>query len=80
MLAFEIGLILESNQSESNRQLGSSVNQLESPRHHLYLSMYEDFRPSRVFMDFYSYSQDVINELRAGNRRMREAVWFFITI
>lgn len=94
VLAFKMGLIgsnnlLESNQSDSNRQLAGSVNKVESPRYHPYLSVENDYRPSGLFMDSiersslvpgYSYSQNVINELRAGNRRVREVAWFLITI
>ncbi len=94
ILAFKMGLIgsnnlLESNQSDSNRQLAGSVNKVEPPRYHSYLSLENDYRPSGLFMDSiersslvpqYSYSQNAINELRAGNRRVREAAWFFITI
>jgi hypothetical protein len=54
VLAFKISLIgtnnlLESNQSDSNRQLVSSVNKVEPP--YPYLSVYNDYRPSGLLMD-----------------------------
>jgi site-specific recombinase XerD len=75
-LAIKTGLIgtnnlLESNQSDSNQQLVSSVNKVESPRYHPYLSLYNDYRPSGLLMDSiersslvpqYSYSQNAIND------------------
>jgi len=93
-LAIKMGLIgtnnlLEANQSDSNRQLGSSVNKVEPPRYHPYLSVYNDYPPSGLLMDSiersslvpqYPYSRDVVNELRAGNQRVKEAAWLLITI
>ena len=94
VLAFKMGLIgsnnlLESNQFDSNQQLAGSVNKVESPRYHPYLSVNNDYGPSGLFMDAiersswvpqYLYSWDVVNELRAGNQRVKEAAWFLITI
>ena len=93
VIAFKMGLIrteniLESNQSNSNRQVGSSLTQLESPGYHPYLSLENDYRPSGLFMDSierssvvsqYSYSQNAIKNLRAGDR-ISEAAWLVITI
>ncbi|MFT4851018.1 MAG: hypothetical protein ACI83B_003580 [Sediminicola sp.] len=51
--------------------------------------MYNDYRPSGLLMDSiersslvskYSYSQSVINELRAGDSRVTQAAWLLITI
>ena len=51
--------------------------------------MYNDYRPSGLLMDSiersssvpqYSYSQNGINELRAGNSKVKEAAWLLITI
>ena len=81
-LAMKSGLIgpnvpLELNQ---NQQLVSRVQPLSS--YNPYVSILDDYRPSGLLMDSrersslvpgYSYSQNVINELRAGNRRVREA-------
>ena len=82
VLAFKMGLIgtnnlLESNQSDSNRQLVNSVNKVEPPRYNPYLSVYDDYRPSGLYMgniqrpvsqhDLSYHSQSVINELRAGD-------------
>ena len=93
-LAIKIGLIgpnvpLKFNQHQPNQQLVSSVNKLESPGYHPYLSVYNDYRPSGLLMDSiersslvpqYSYSQNAINELRAGDSRVTQAAWMLITI
>jgi hypothetical protein len=93
-LAIKMGLIplslpFELNQDQPNQQLLSRVNKVESPGYHPYLSLYNDYRPSGLLMDSiersslvpqYSYSQDAINELRAGDSRVREAGWVLITI
>jgi len=90
-LAIKMGLIslslpFELNQDQPNQQLLSKV---ESPGYHPYLSVYNDYRPSGLLMDSiersssvpqYSYSQNVINEVRAGDSRVREAAWLLITI
>ncbi len=94
VLAIKMGLIapnipFELNPYEPNQQLISSKNKVESPRYHPYLSVYNDYRPSGLLMDSiersllvpkYSYSQNVINELRAGDSRLTQAAWLLITI
>ena len=54
-----------------------------------YVSILDEYRPSGLLMDSiersslvpqYSYSQDAINELRAGDSRVREVAWLLITI
>ena len=54
-----------------------------------YVSILDDYRPSGLLMDSierslsvpqYSYSQNAINELRAGDSRVKEAAWVLITI
>lgn len=77
------------NQYQPNQQLISRV--IESPGYHPYLSLYNDYRPSGVYMNkieqpvpqHYDYvsqhSQSVIKELRAGSR-LTEAAWLLITI
>jgi len=93
-LAIKMGLIgpnlpLKLDHHQPTQQLVSRVNKVELPGYHPYLSVYNDYRPSGLFMDSieryslvpqYSYSQDAINELRAGNSRVREAAWLLITI
>jgi hypothetical protein len=82
-LSIKIGLIgpnlpLNLDQDQPTQQLVSRV-----------VSILDEYRPSGLFMDSidrsalvsqYSYSQDAINELRAGGSRVREAAWLFITI
>jgi hypothetical protein len=94
VLAFKMGLIginnlLESNQSDSNRQLVNSVNKVEPPRYHPYLSVYNDYRPSGLYMSNierpslvpqHYHSQKLINELRAGDSRVTQAAWLLIII
>ena len=93
-LAIKMGLIplslpFEFNQDQPNQQLLSRVNKVESPGYHPYLSLYNDYRPSGLLMDSierslsvpqYSYSQNAINELRAGDSRVKQAAWLLITI
>lgn len=54
-----------------------------------YVSILDEYRPSGLLMDSierslsvpqYSYSQNAINELRAGDSRVKEAAWLLITI
>ncbi len=54
-----------------------------------YVSISDKYRPSGLLMDSiersssvpqYSYSQDAINELRAGDSRVTQAAWLLITI
>ena len=77
------------DQDQPNQQLLSSVNKVESPGYYPYLSVYNDYRPSGLLMDSiersasvpqYSYSQNAINELRAGDSRVRQVAWLLITI
>jgi hypothetical protein len=93
-LAIKMGLIgpnipFELNQNQPNQQLLSNGNKVESPGYHPYLSLYNGYRPSGLLMDSiersssvpqYSYSQNAINELRAGDSRVKEAAWLLITI
>jgi len=93
-LAIKMGLIgpnipLKLDHHQPTQQLVSRVKKVELPGYHPYLSVYNDYRPSGLLMDSieryslvpqYSYSQDAINELRAGNSRVREAAWLLITI
>ena len=82
-LAIKMGLIAP------NQQLISSLNKVESPGYHPYLSFCNDYRPSGLLMDSiersslilkYSYSQNVIKELRAGDSRVTQAAWLLLTI
>ena len=93
-LAIKIGLIGPNlppklDQDQPTQQLVSRVNKVESPGYHPYLSLYNDYRPSGLLMDSiepsssvpqYSYSQNAINELRAGDSRVTQAAWLLITI
>jgi hypothetical protein len=93
-LAIKMGLIgpnipFKLDHHQPTQQLVSRVNKVELPGYHPYLSVYNDYRPSGLLMDSieryslvpqYSYSQDAINELRAGGSRVREAAWLLITI
>jgi hypothetical protein len=87
-LAIKIGLIgpnvsLKLDHHQPNQQLVSSV-------YNPYVSILDDYHPSGLYMDkiqrpvpqhYLSYhSQSVINELRAGDSRVREAAWLLITI
>ena len=75
-LGIQIGFIAPNhtpklNQDHPNPQILSRV--IESPGYHPYLTVYNDYRPSGLLMGSievpqYSYSQNVINELRAGSR------------
>ncbi len=83
-LAIKIGLIapnlpLKLDHHQPTQQLVSRVNKVELPGYHPYLSVYNDYRPSGLLMDSieryslvpqYSYSQDAINELRAGKSKV----------
>ena len=87
-LAIKIGLIapnlpLKLDQHQPTQQLVSRV--VYNP----YVSILDDYHPSGLLMDSiersssvpqYSYSQNAINELRAGSSRVREAAWLLITI
>ena len=87
-LAIKIGLIGPNlppklDQDQPTQQLVSRVD------YNPYVSILDDYRPSGLLMDSiersssvpqYSYSQNAINELRAGSSRVREAAWLFITI
>ena len=87
-LAIKIGFIgsnvsLKLDHHQPNQQLVSSVS---NP----YVSILDDYHPSGLYMDkiqrpipqhYVSYhSQSVINELRAGDSRVKEAAWLLITI
>ena len=86
-LAIKIGLIGPNlppklDQDQSIQQLVSKV--VYNP----YVSILDESRPSGLLMDSierslsvpqYSYSQNAINELRAGSR-VKEAAWLLITI
>lgn len=78
----------ELDQYQPNQQLLSRV--IESPGYHPYLSLYNEYRPSGLYMDkiehpvpqhyYVSYhSESVIKELRAVSR-LNEAAWFLLTI
>jgi len=87
-LAIKSGLIppnvpLKLDHHQPNQQLVSRVG------YNPYVSILDEYHPSGLFMDSiersslvpqYSYSQDAINELRAGDSRVREAAWLLITI
>jgi hypothetical protein len=87
-LAIKIGLIgpnvsLKLDYHQPNQQLVSRVG------YNPYVSILDKDRPSGLLMDSiersslvpqYSYSQDAINQLRAGDSRVREAAWLLITI
>jgi hypothetical protein len=93
-LAIKMGLIgpnipFKLDHHQPTQQLVSRVNKVELPEYHPYLSVYNDYRPSGLLMDSieryslvpqYSYSQNTINELRAGDSRVKEAAWLLITI
>ena len=90
-LAIKIGLIAPNlppklDQYQPNQQLISRV--IESPGYHRYLSLYNEYRPSGLYIEqpvpqhydyVSSHSQSVINELRAGSR-LTEAAWLLLTI
>lgn len=80
---------LKLDHHQPTQQLVSSVNKVESLRYQPDLSMYNDYRPSGLLMDSielsslvfqYSYSENAINELRAGDSRVTQAAWLLITI
>jgi hypothetical protein len=87
-LAIKIGLIAPNlspklDQHQPTQQLLSRV--VSNP----YVSILDDYHPSGLLMDsiepsssvpHYSYSQNAINELRAGDSRVKEAAWLLITI
>ena len=91
-LGIKLGLI-EFNASkklhfyQQNEQILVVKNQY-SPGYHPYLSVLDEYRPSRVYMDQIQqvispnslYSQSVINRLRAGNSRIRDAALLLVTI
>ena len=93
-LAIKSGLIianfpLKLDQDQPTQQFVSSVNKLESPRYNKYVSIYNNSRPSGLLMDSierslsifqYSYSQNTINELRAGDSRVSGVAWLLLTI
>ena len=71
------------DQDQPTQQLVSRV------AYNPYVSILDEYRPSGLLMDSikrsslvpqYSYSQDAINQLRAGDSRVREAAWLLITI
>ena len=91
-VAIKIGLIGPNlapklDQYQPNPQLISRV--IESPRYHPYVSLYNEYRPSGLYMDkieqlvprpYVSYhSESVIKELRAGSR-LTETAWLFLMI
>ena len=87
-LAIKMGLIGPNlppklDQDQSIQQPVSKV--VSNP----YVSILDWYRPSGLYMDSierfssipqYSYSQNAINELRAGDSRVKEAAWLLITI
>ena len=87
-LAIKIGLIgphlpPKLDQDQPTQQLVSRV--VSNP----YVSILDEYSPSGLLMDSiersllvpqYSYSQNAINELRAGDSRVKEAAWLLITI
>lgn len=87
-LVIKIGLIGPNlppklDQDQPTQQLVSRV------AYNPYVSILDEYRPSDLLMDSiersssvpqYSYSQNAINELRAGDLRVREAAWLLITI
>ena len=87
-LAIKMGLIgpnlpLKLDQDQPTQQPVSRV--VYNP----YVSILDEYRPSGLLMDSierslsvpqYSYSQNAINELRAGDSRVKEAAWLLITI
>ena len=91
-LAIKIGLIGPNlppklDQDQSIQQLVSRV--VYNP----YVSILDEYRPSGLLMDsirafslsqhylfYHSHSQNAINELRAGDSRVKEAAWLLITI
>ena len=93
-LAIKMGLItpnipLKLDHHQPTQQLVSSVNKVESPGYHPYLSLENDYRPSGLLMDSiersslvpqYSYSQNAIKELRAGDSKVTQAAWLLIAI
>jgi hypothetical protein len=92
VLAIKMGLIapnipLELDHHQPNQQLVSRVQPL--PVSNPYVSVLDDYRPSGLYMSNikrpllvpqHYYSQKVINELRAGDSRVRQAAWLLITI
>jgi hypothetical protein len=93
-LATKIGLIapnipLELNQDQPNQQLVSRIQPL--PVYNPYVSVLDEYRPSLLVLYMtnferpslvhqHSHSQKLINELRAGDSRLTQAAWLFITI
>lgn len=87
-LAIKIGLIGPNlppklDQDQPTQQLVSRV--VSNP----YLSILDEYSPLGLLMDSiepslsvpqYSYSQNAINDLRAGDSRVKEAAWLLITI
>lgn len=87
-LGIKIGLIvanvsLKLDQAQPTQQLVSRVG------YNPYVSILDEYHPSGLLMDSiersslvpqYSYSQDAIKELRAGDSRFTQAVWLLITI
>jgi len=93
VLAIKIGLIapnipLELDHHQPNQQLVSRVQPL--PVYNPYVSVLDEYRPYSLDMDNIQrpvpqhslsyHSQSVINEIRAGDSRVRSAAWLFITI
>ena len=88
VLAIKIGLVGPNlppkfDQDQSIQQPVSRV------AYNPYVSILDDYHPSGLLMDSiersslvpqYSYSQNAINELRAGGSRAREAAWLLFTI
>lgn len=90
-LAIKMGLIapnvpLKLDHHQPTQQLLSKVQPL--PVYNPYVSVFDDYHTSGLLMDSiersslvpkYSYSQNAINELRAGSR-LTEAAWLLLTI
>jgi len=91
-LAIKIGLIAPNvypkfNQHQPNKQLVSSLQ--PRPIYNPYVSIFDESRPPSLYMSNIersslvpqrSHSREVINELRAGDSRVRQAAWLLITI
>lgn len=91
-LAIKITLIgpnvpLKLDHHQPNQQLVRRIKTMGV--YNRYVSILDDYHPSGLLMDSiegsglvpkYSYSQNAIKELRAGDSRVREAAWLLITI
>jgi len=92
VLAIKIGLIapnipLELDHHQPNQQLVSRVKPL--PVYNPYVSILDEYRPSGLYMSNiersslvsqHSQSLKLVNELRAGDSRVKQDSWLLITI